>query len=81
MHEAGVAERIVEEALAAAGERAAAVTAVEVEAGSRAVSDEALQFHWAEAVRGTPIERAALRIVPVDDPVALRLVALELDEA
>jgi Zn finger protein HypA/HybF involved in hydrogenase expression len=79
MHEAGVAERIVEAALAAAGERAGSVRIVEVEAGQRAVSDEALQFHWAEAARGTPIEGAALRIVPVDDPVALRLVALDVD--
>ena len=79
MHEAGVAERIVEAAVAAAGARAASVTAVEVEAGPLAVSDEALQFHWTEAVRGTPIDGAALRIVPVDEPAALRLVALELD--
>ena len=80
MHEAGVAERIVEAALEAAGERAPAVTAVEVQAGPGAVSDEALHFHWADAVRGTPIEGSALRIVAVDDPAALRLVALELDE-
>jgi hypothetical protein len=53
---------------------------VEVEAGPRAVSGESLQFHWAEAVRGTPIDGAELRLVPVDDPTALRLVALDVDE-
>ncbi|HEU0244932.1 MAG TPA: hydrogenase/urease maturation nickel metallochaperone HypA [Candidatus Limnocylindrales bacterium] len=79
MHEAAIAERIVEAALAAAGERAAAVTAVELEAGPDApMSAEALRFHWTEAVRGTRIEGAALRIVEVAEPRALRLVALDV---
>ena len=82
MHEAGVAERILEAVLArAALARAARVTAIELEAGDASgVSGEAVTFHWAEAARGTIAEGAALRIIPVDDPTAFRLVAIEVPD-
>jgi hydrogenase nickel incorporation protein HypA/HybF len=79
MHEAGVAERILEAALArAAIAGAARITVVELEAGTAAgVSEEALRFHWSEQARGTIADGAELRIVGVDDPTAFRLVAIE----
>jgi Zn finger protein HypA/HybF involved in hydrogenase expression len=82
MHEAGIAERILEAALAAAANAGGArLSAVEVEAGPEAaISEEALRFHWAHATAGTNAERVALRIVPVEEPAALRLVAIDVDE-
>ncbi len=81
MHEAGIAERMLEAALeAAANAGATRLTAVEVEAGpGGSMSEEALRFHWAQATSGTAAERAALRIIPVDEPAALRLVAIDVD--
>lgn len=82
MHEAGVAERILEAALArAALARAGRVTAVELQAGAESgVSDEAVRFHWDELSRGTPAEGAELRILPAADPSAFRLVAIEVED-
>jgi Zn finger protein HypA/HybF involved in hydrogenase expression len=82
MHEAGIAARVVEAALAAAGDRAASVTAVELELGPDApATGDALRFHWTEAAAGTPLAGAALRVVPVAAPGVLRLVALDVDDA
>jgi hydrogenase nickel incorporation protein HypA/HybF len=80
MHEAGVADRILEAVLAhAALAGASRVTLVELEAGEACgVSDEAVAFHWSEVARGTPADGAALRIIPVDDPTAFRLVAIDV---
>lgn len=83
MHEAGIADRILESAITAA--HGARLTGVEVETGPESpVSEEALRFHWEHAcghvaatVAASPV---ALRIVPVDEPGALRLVAIEVDE-
>lgn len=81
MHEAGIAERILEAALAAAADaHAVRVTAVEVEAGAEAwVSEEAVRLHWGLVTAGTAAEGAAFRFVPVDEPTALRLVAIDVD--
>lgn len=82
MHEAGVAERILEAVLArAALARVARVTIVELEAGPESgVSEEAVRFHWTEVARGTAAEGAELRIRPVSDPTAFRLVAVEVPD-
>ena len=81
MHEAGIADRLLEAALAAAANAGGSrLTGVEIEAGPEAaMSEEALRFHWAHATAGTPAERVALRIVPVEEPAALRLVAIDVD--
>ncbi len=82
MHEAGIAERILELVLARADEAdATRVTAVELEAGEDAgVSREAVEFHWQAAARGTLAQDAVLRFLAVDDdPTAFRLVAIEAD--
>ena len=82
MHEAGIADRILEAATAEARARGARLTGVEVEAGPEApVSEEALRFHW-QHVCGHDSSRGAaaaiaLRIVPVEEPGALRLVAID----
>lgn len=83
MHEAGVAERILEAALArAALARATRLTVIELEAGpGSGVSEEAVRFHWAEVARGTAAEGAELRIREVADPTAFRLVAVEVPDA
>jgi len=85
MHEAGIADRILEAATAKARARGALLTAVEVEAGPGApVSEEALRFHWEHACghasAGMARSAVALRIVPVEDPGVLRLVAIDVDE-
>ena len=89
MHEAGIAERMLEAALAAAAKAGvgafgsgARLTGVEVEAGpDAAMSEEALRFHWTEAIAGTVADHAILRIVPVDEPAAFRLVAIDVEGA
>lgn len=83
MHEAGIADRILEAALAVAHERGGRLTGVEVEAGPDApVSEEALRFHWEHAVAEGAEGAAApvaLRIVATDEPAAFRIVAIDLD--
>ena len=83
MHEAGIAERMLEvvlERAAAAG--AGRVTVVELEAGDACgVSDEAIRFHWAEVARGTRAADADLRILVTDDATALRVAAIEVVDA
>lgn len=83
MHEAGVAERILEAALARASlAHALRVTAVELQAGDECgVSEEAVRFHWDEAVAGTIAEGAELRVLRSHDPTVFRMVAIEVDEA
>lgn len=82
MHEAGVAERLLEVVLErAAGSGATRVVAVELETGPESgVSEEAVRFHWAEVARGTPAEGAALRVVPVAEATAFRVVAIEVPD-
>ncbi len=60
MHESGIARRLVTQALEAAGGE---VTDVEIVLGAAAGLDpDALREHFAMAARGTPAERAELRV-------------------
>jgi hydrogenase nickel incorporation protein HypA/HybF len=83
MHEAGVAGRILEAVIERAVRAGATrVTEVELEAGEACgVSVDAVTFHWDEVARGSVAEGACLRFVPVADPAAFRLVAIEVEEA
>jgi Zn finger protein HypA/HybF involved in hydrogenase expression len=83
MHEAGIAERMLEVVLGrAAAAGAGRVTVVELEAGDDCgASEEAIRFHWAEAARGTRAEQAELRILASDDTTALRVAAIEVVDA
>ncbi len=82
MHEAGVADRILEAVLARAEEAGAVrVRLVEIEAGEACgVSREALAFHFEEHARGTLADAAELAIREVAEPMAFRLVAIDVDD-
>jgi Zn finger protein HypA/HybF involved in hydrogenase expression len=83
MHEAGIADRVLDVILARVAEAGARrVEAVVIEAGDACgVSLEALDFHWREHARGTVAEGAPLVIVPVPEPEAFRLVAVDVEDA
>jgi Zn finger protein HypA/HybF involved in hydrogenase expression len=82
MHEAGVANRILEAVLAraeAAGARR--VTVVEIEAGEACgVAGESLELHFGEHARGTIAEGASLVVRRAGDPAAFRLVAIDVED-
>jgi hydrogenase nickel incorporation protein HypA/HybF len=82
MHEAGVADRILEVVLARAEEAGARrVTLVEIEAGDACgVSREALAFHWAERARATIADGAVLEVREVPEPMAFRLIAIDVED-
>ncbi len=82
MHEAGIADRIldivVEQARRAGAPR---VTAIHLEAGVLAgVSEDSLRFHWEQHALGTPAEHAVLHFTEVDTPTDLRLVSIDVEE-
>ncbi|MCU0293737.1 MAG: hydrogenase maturation nickel metallochaperone HypA [Thermoanaerobaculaceae bacterium] len=81
MHEAGIADRILDIVVARAGEAGARrITAIHLEAGVLAgVSEEALRFHWEQHATGTPAEGAVLHLVETDEPTDLRLVAIDVE--
>ncbi|MCU0478276.1 MAG: hydrogenase maturation nickel metallochaperone HypA [Chloroflexi bacterium] len=83
MHEAGIADRILDIVVARAHEAGAPrITAIYLEAGLLAgVSEEALRFHWEQHAAGTPAEGAVLHLVQLDEPTDLRLVSIEVEEA
>jgi hydrogenase nickel incorporation protein HypA/HybF len=81
MHEAGIADRILDiavEQCRAAGARR--VTAVHLEAGILAgVSEDALRFHWEQHAVGTPAEGAVLHLALTEEPTDLRFVAIDVE--
>ena len=81
MHEAGIADRILEIVVARASEAGAPrITAIHVEAGALAgVSEDSLRFHWEQHAAGTPAEGAVLRFTEVDAPTDLRLVSIDVE--
>ncbi len=83
MHEAGIADRILDLVVARAREAGAPrITAVHLEAGALAgVSEDALRFHWEQHAAGTPAEGATLHLVETDEPTDLRLVAIDVADA
>ncbi len=83
MHEAGIADRILDIVVARAQEAGAPrITAIYLEAGVLAgVSEDALRFHWEQHAAGTPAEGATLYLVETDEPTDLRLVAIDVADA
>ena len=82
MHEAGIADRILDIVVARAVEAGALrISAVHLEAGVLAgVSEDALRFHWEQHAVGTPAEGAELHLVQTDEPTDLRLVAIDVED-
>jgi hydrogenase nickel incorporation protein HypA/HybF len=83
VHEAGIADRIldivVEQARQAGAPR---ITAIHLEAGVLAgVSEDSLRFHWEQHALGTPAEGAVLHFTEVETPTDLRLVSIDVEEA
>jgi Zn finger protein HypA/HybF involved in hydrogenase expression len=83
MHEAGIADRILDIVIARAMEAGAPrITAIHVEAGAlAAVSEDSLRFHWEQHAAGTPAEGAVLVFTEVDEPTDLRLVSIDVEGA
>ena len=82
MHEAGIADRILEVVLARAAEAGALrIGVVEIEAGDDCgVAAEALAFHFAEHARGTLADGARLVVHDVSERMAFRLIAIDVDD-
>ena len=81
MHEAGIADRILDIVVARAQEAGAPrITAIHLEAGVlAAVSEDSLRFHWEQHAAGTPAEGAVLHFTEVDEPTDLRLVSIDVE--
>jgi hydrogenase nickel incorporation protein HypA/HybF len=81
VHEAGIADRILDIVVARAAEAGALrITSIHLEAGALAgVSEDALRFHWEQHAAGTPAEGAVLHLVQTDEPTDLRLVAIDVE--
>jgi hydrogenase nickel incorporation protein HypA/HybF len=81
VHEAGIADRILDIVVARAQEAGAPrITAIHLEAGVLAgVSEDSLRFHWEQHAAGTPAEGAVLHFTEVDTPTDLRLVAIDVE--
>jgi len=70
VHEAGIADRILDMVIARA-----------TEAGVLAgVSEEELRFHWEQHAAGTPAEGATLHLAQTDEPTDLRLASIDVDD-
>jgi hydrogenase nickel incorporation protein HypA/HybF len=82
VHEAGLADRILDVVVAQARQAGARrVVAVNLEAGILAgVSEEALRFHWEQHAAGTPAEGAELNLTLTDEPTDLRLVSIDVED-
>lgn len=81
MHEAGIADRILDIVVAQATEAGALrVASVQLEAGALArVSEDALRFHWEQHAAGTPAEGAELHVVQTDELTDLRLISIDVE--
>jgi hypothetical protein len=81
VHEAGIADRILDIVVGRAREVGAPrITAIHLEAGAMAaVSEDSLRFHWEQHAAGTPAEGAILYFTEVDEPTDLRLVAIDVE--
>jgi len=82
VHEAGIADRILDIVVARAAEAGALrITSIQLEAGVLAgVSEDALRFHWEQHAVGTPAEGAVLHLVQTEEPTDLRLVSIEVED-
>ena len=82
MHEAGIADRILDLVIAQARQAGAPrIVAVNLEAGIlAAVSEEALRFHWEQHAAGTPAEGAVLNLELTDELTDLRLVSIDVED-
>ena len=81
MHELGIAERLLEVVLERATEAGASrITDVHLEIGEGSdVAPEALALYWPEVSRATPAEGARLDFADSTDPLAFRVVAIDVD--
>jgi Zn finger protein HypA/HybF involved in hydrogenase expression len=82
MHESGIAARIVDVAVAraaAAGPERITDVYLEIGAGS-GVAPESLELYWPHVSQATPAEGARLHIRPADDPLACRIVAIDVTD-
>lgn len=81
MHEAGIADRILDIVVARAHEAGAPrIVAIHLEAGpTAAISEDSLRFHWEQHAAGTPAEGAVLTFTEVEEPIDLRLVSIEVE--
>lgn len=80
MHEAGVAERllevVLEQAALSEGER---ITDVYLEVGDASGIDaESLTLHWSLLSQGSAADGATLHLDAADDPFAFRLSSIEV---
>ena len=82
MHEAGIADRILDIVVTQAQQAGARrVLAINLEAGILSgVSEDALRFHWELHAAGTPAEGAELTLTLTDQPTDLRLVSIDVDD-
>jgi Zn finger protein HypA/HybF involved in hydrogenase expression len=82
VHEAGIADSILDIVVARAAEAGAGrIIAIHLEAGVLAgVSEEALRFHWEQHAAGTSAEGAVLHLVQTEEPTDLRLVAIDVED-
>jgi len=80
VHEAGIADRILDIVVARAQEAGSPrITAIHLEAGALAgVSEDSLRFHLEQHAVGTPAEGAVLHLTQVDTPTDLRLVWIDV---
>jgi len=81
VHEAGIADRILDIVVARAAEAGALrIASIHLEAGALArVSEDALRFHWEQHAAGTPAEGAELHVVRTDEATDLRLISIDVE--
>ncbi len=82
VHEAGIADRILDVVVAQAQQAGARrIIAINLEAGILAgVSEEALRFHWEQHAAGTAAEGAELNLTLTDELTDLRLVSIDVED-
>jgi hydrogenase nickel incorporation protein HypA/HybF len=80
MHELGIAQRILEVALArAAAAGATRITGLQLEIGEDSdVSASAIELYWPAVSRGTPAEGARLAFASAADPRAFDLRSIDV---
>jgi Zn finger protein HypA/HybF involved in hydrogenase expression len=83
MHEIGITRRILEVALARASAGGAEhITAVHLEIGEESsVAPASVEFYWPQVSRSTPAEGARLVLTVADDPLACRMLAIDVEGA
>ena len=83
MHEAGIAERILEIVVEHAVQaEAARVTDVYLEVGEASgIDTDAVELHWPLLSQGSVAEGATLHVGSSPEPFSFRLTSIEVDDA